>query len=151
LLVAQPKQVPAHNPDPLPKTNQDRIVRAKKLMSSDPSERNDYPFRRLFRRFSLAYGKQVVVRGREGKVSCQAFQARRLRHAMKQRFPRLGGVSEEVWDAIPIQVSPQTQHKPALYRWPLPQELKEEGCTLRITDHFQHPGLESKQGGGRCW
>jgi len=36
LLVAQPKQVPAHNPDPLPKTNQDRIVRAKKLMSSDP-------------------------------------------------------------------------------------------------------------------
>ena len=37
LLVAQPKQVPAHNPDPLPKTNQDRIVRAKKLMSSDPS------------------------------------------------------------------------------------------------------------------
>jgi hypothetical protein len=36
LLIAQPKQVPAHNPDPLPKTNQDRIVRAKKLMSSDP-------------------------------------------------------------------------------------------------------------------
>src|SRR5271166_3942849 len=38
LLVAQPKQVPAHNPDPLPTTNQDRIVRAKKLMSSHPSE-----------------------------------------------------------------------------------------------------------------
>jgi hypothetical protein len=38
LLIAQPKQVPAHNPDPLPKTNQDRIVRAKKLMSSDPSQ-----------------------------------------------------------------------------------------------------------------
>jgi hypothetical protein len=38
LLIAQPKQVPAHNPDPLPKTNQDRIVRAKKLMSSDPSK-----------------------------------------------------------------------------------------------------------------
>ena len=38
LLVAQPKQVPAHNPDPLPTTNQDRIVRAKKLMSSDPSQ-----------------------------------------------------------------------------------------------------------------
>jgi hypothetical protein len=37
LLVAQPKQVPAHNPDPLPKTNQDRIVKAEKLMSSDPS------------------------------------------------------------------------------------------------------------------
>ena len=36
LFVAQPKQVPAHNPDPLPTTNQDRIVRAKKLMSSDP-------------------------------------------------------------------------------------------------------------------
>ena len=29
LLVAQPKQVPAHNPDPLPTTNQDRIFRAK--------------------------------------------------------------------------------------------------------------------------
>jgi uncharacterized protein len=38
LLVAQPKQVPAHNPDPLPTTNQDRIVRAKKLMSSDPNK-----------------------------------------------------------------------------------------------------------------
>ena len=38
LFVAQPKQVPAHNPDPLPTTNQDRIVRAKKLMSSDPSD-----------------------------------------------------------------------------------------------------------------
>jgi hypothetical protein len=38
LFVAQPKQVPAHNPDPLPTTNQDRIVRAKKLMSSDPSK-----------------------------------------------------------------------------------------------------------------
>jgi hypothetical protein len=33
LLVAQPKQIPAHDPDPLPKTNQDRIVRAQKLMS----------------------------------------------------------------------------------------------------------------------
>jgi uncharacterized protein len=28
LLSAQPKQVPAHDPNPLPKTNQDRIVRA---------------------------------------------------------------------------------------------------------------------------
>jgi hypothetical protein len=37
LLIAQPKQIPAHGPDPLPKTNQDRIVRAEKLMSSDPS------------------------------------------------------------------------------------------------------------------
>ena len=37
LLIAKPKQVLAHNPDPLPKTNQDRIVRAKELMSSDPS------------------------------------------------------------------------------------------------------------------
>src|SRR4029077_15725888 len=43
LLVAQPKQVPAHNPDPLPKTNQDRIVRAKKLMSSDPNNANCSP------------------------------------------------------------------------------------------------------------
>jgi hypothetical protein len=48
LFVAQPKQVPAHNPDPLPTTNQDRIVRAKKLMSSDPSQAQhaDDPFRR---------------------------------------------------------------------------------------------------------
>jgi hypothetical protein len=38
LLIAQPKQVVAHDPNPLPKTNQDRIVRAEKLMSSDPSQ-----------------------------------------------------------------------------------------------------------------
>src|SRR5262249_39245948 len=37
LLIAQPKQVAAHDPNPLPKTNQDRIVRAEKLISSDPS------------------------------------------------------------------------------------------------------------------
>src|SRR5258708_145960 len=37
LLIAQPKQLPAHDPNPLPKTNQDRIVRAETLMSSDPS------------------------------------------------------------------------------------------------------------------
>jgi hypothetical protein len=37
LLLAQPKQIPAHDPDPLPKTNQDRIVRAQKLMSFDPN------------------------------------------------------------------------------------------------------------------
>ena len=36
LLIAQPKQVPAHDPNPFQKTNQDRIVRAEKLMSSDP-------------------------------------------------------------------------------------------------------------------
>jgi hypothetical protein len=38
LLIAQPKQVVAHDPNPLPKTNQDRIVRAEKLMSSDHSK-----------------------------------------------------------------------------------------------------------------
>ena len=37
LLIAQPKQILAHDPDPLPKTNQDRIVGAEQLMSSDPS------------------------------------------------------------------------------------------------------------------
>src|SRR5256886_10194039 len=37
LLIAQPKQVPAHDPDPLPKTNQNRIVGPQKLMSSDPN------------------------------------------------------------------------------------------------------------------
>ena len=37
LLVAQPKQIPAHDLNPLPKANQDRIVRLEKLMSSDPS------------------------------------------------------------------------------------------------------------------
>jgi hypothetical protein len=29
LLIAQPKQVPAHDPDPLPKTNQDGIQSGK--------------------------------------------------------------------------------------------------------------------------
>ena len=38
LLIAQPKQIPAHDPDPLPKKNQGRIVRAEKLMSYDPSD-----------------------------------------------------------------------------------------------------------------
>src|SRR5207245_6203073 len=38
LLIAQPKQVPAHDPDPLPKTTQDAIVRPEKLMSSAPSD-----------------------------------------------------------------------------------------------------------------
>jgi hypothetical protein len=37
LLVAQPKQILAHDPDPLPKTNQDRILSAQKLMSFDPN------------------------------------------------------------------------------------------------------------------
>jgi hypothetical protein len=38
LLVTQPKQILAHDPDPLSKTNQDRILRAQKLMSFDPSD-----------------------------------------------------------------------------------------------------------------
>jgi hypothetical protein len=37
LLVAQPKQIPAHDPNPSPKKNQYRIVRLQELMSSDPS------------------------------------------------------------------------------------------------------------------
>ena len=37
LLVAQPKQIFAHDPDPRPKTNQDGILRVQKLMSFDPS------------------------------------------------------------------------------------------------------------------
>jgi len=37
LLVAQPKQILAHDPDPLPKTNQARSVRPKGLMSFEPS------------------------------------------------------------------------------------------------------------------
>jgi len=37
LLIAQPKQVFAHDPNPLPKTNQDRIVRPEELMSFHPS------------------------------------------------------------------------------------------------------------------
>jgi len=37
LFVAQPKQILAHDPDPLPKPNQNRIVRAQKLMSFHPS------------------------------------------------------------------------------------------------------------------
>jgi hypothetical protein len=50
LLIAQPKQVPAHDPNPLPKTNQDRIVRAEKLMSSDSSSSKS----KLIRLASLA-------------------------------------------------------------------------------------------------
>jgi uncharacterized protein len=37
LLIAQPKQIPAHDPNPSPKENQYRIVTAEKLMSSHPS------------------------------------------------------------------------------------------------------------------
>jgi hypothetical protein len=37
LLIAKPKKVPGHDPNPLPKTNQDRIVTAEKLMSYDPN------------------------------------------------------------------------------------------------------------------
>jgi transposase InsO family protein len=37
LLIAQPKQVSAHDPNSPSKTNQDRIVRAEKLICSDPS------------------------------------------------------------------------------------------------------------------
>ena len=37
-LLAQPKQVPAHGPDPLPKTNQDPNVRPRQLLCSDPSQ-----------------------------------------------------------------------------------------------------------------
>src|SRR5262249_18927038 len=42
LLIAKPKKVPGHDPNPLPKTNQDRIVTAEKLMSSDPSSRANF-------------------------------------------------------------------------------------------------------------
>jgi ABC transporter substrate binding protein len=38
LLITQPKQILAHDPDPPFKPNQDRIVDAQKLMSSDPSQ-----------------------------------------------------------------------------------------------------------------
>ena len=38
LLVIQPKCFSARSRSLLPKTNQDRIVREKELMSSDPSE-----------------------------------------------------------------------------------------------------------------
>jgi hypothetical protein len=44
LLVIQPKQILAHDPDPLPKTNQDRIVKAQNLKSIDPSN-SDGSFR----------------------------------------------------------------------------------------------------------
>jgi hypothetical protein len=37
LLVVEPEQIPAHEFPARPKTNQYRIVRAKELMSSDPS------------------------------------------------------------------------------------------------------------------
>src|SRR5947209_13364672 len=37
LLIAQPKQIPAHDPNPLLKENQNRILRPEDLMSSDPN------------------------------------------------------------------------------------------------------------------
>jgi hypothetical protein len=37
LLITQPEQILAHDPDPLQKTNQDRIVTTQELMSSDPN------------------------------------------------------------------------------------------------------------------
>jgi hypothetical protein len=43
LLIAQPKQVLAHDQNPLPKENQNRIVRLKELMSSDPRSRRAEP------------------------------------------------------------------------------------------------------------
>ena len=43
LLVAQPKQIPAHDPNPFQK-NQYRIVTAEKLMSSHPSRRFPPPW-----------------------------------------------------------------------------------------------------------
>jgi hypothetical protein len=42
LLIAQPKQVPAHDPNPFPKTNQDPIVSAQELMSSNPKHCHVY-------------------------------------------------------------------------------------------------------------
>jgi hypothetical protein len=36
-LIAQPKEISAHDPDPLHETDHDRIVRADELMSFDPS------------------------------------------------------------------------------------------------------------------
>jgi len=41
LLVAQPKQIPAHDPNPLPKENQSPIVRTEELMSSNPSPKKE--------------------------------------------------------------------------------------------------------------
>jgi uncharacterized protein len=46
LLIAQPKQIPAHDPDPFAKTNQDRIVAAEKLMSFHPSRWHIFGFHR---------------------------------------------------------------------------------------------------------
>jgi hypothetical protein len=38
LLIAQPKQIPAHEPKSFPNTNHHRIVKAEGLMSFDPSD-----------------------------------------------------------------------------------------------------------------
>src|SRR5262245_3323923 len=57
LLIAKPKQVPGHDPNPLPKTNQDRIVRAEKLMSSDPSSERSVCCQMPRRRLIAAPGR----------------------------------------------------------------------------------------------
>jgi len=63
LLVAQPKQILAHDPDPLPKTNQDRILRAQMLMSFDPSSVESVtkqPNQKLQQTKSLALAHLVI-------------------------------------------------------------------------------------------
>jgi hypothetical protein len=54
LPITEPKQVSAHDPNPLPKTNQDRIVGAKELMSFYPSMPSLYCTNRFHDQFGHA-------------------------------------------------------------------------------------------------
>src|SRR5262249_6744266 len=66
------KQVSAHDPNPLPKTNQDRIVRAEKLMSSDPSRRQIGVCRQRRDRFPCplsGQGNSAIQRAQDARLS----------------------------------------------------------------------------------
>jgi hypothetical protein len=54
LRIAQPKQIPAHDPI-LPQENQYRIVTAEKLMSSHPSLRHSGAMRSIELRCAIAH------------------------------------------------------------------------------------------------
>jgi hypothetical protein len=94
LLIAQPKQVVAHDPNPLPKTNQDRIVRAEKLMSSDPSSPARTPASSTVR----PYPTRACKLGLEGIVSKRLgspYRSGRSRHWVKSKNPAAPAVKRE--------------------------------------------------------
>ena len=97
LLIAQPKQVPAHDPDPLPKTNQDRIVRAEKLMSSDPSL---VPKAEM--RYSAFVTKILLPRVVLGNCRLHLISTPRISDRFRQLHPQ-SSISENLGSAFGIR------------------------------------------------